>query len=92
MSLRWDQRDTGSRKDYTTDRNKEWEVRLTLAQNYWANDVQREHMEKAAIRCLAATLYEDVLRELPTLRLCIESGDKIGALLAADRIEAATRP
>lgn len=74
------------------DRHSEWVVVLTLKQTYWANTAQRPHAEKAAIRCLAATLYEDVLREIPQLRLCIQSGDKNGALRAVDRIQQATNP
>lgn len=84
--------ETGARKNYTLDRNEEWVIELRLSQNFWANRVQRPHVERAAIEALAAMLYEDVLRELPRLRLCIQSGDKHGAMEVADRIERASKP
>jgi hypothetical protein len=82
---------TGARRQ-EIDRRDEWFVELRLRQNYWANNAQRPDFEKAALRCLAADLYADVLRELPRLRLAIMSGDKAGAMAAVDRIDAATQP
>lgn len=84
--------ETGEIRPHTLDRNEEWELRLTLSQKFWANRVQRPGVEKIARRALAAELYADVLRELPHLRLCIESGDVAGARESVERIEQATRP
>lgn len=74
------------------DSHAEFEVELVLRQNFWANRAQEEGRTKYAIDCIAADLYEDVLRELPRLRNAIASGDRDGALEAVSRIEQATRP
>ncbi len=83
---------TGNLKEFTTDRNKEWAVKLTFVQKFWANDVQRSHVQRYAIDLMAETLFADVRRELSLLRLAIESGDKRGAIEATFRIEKATQP
>ena len=84
--------DTGNVRPYTTDRSHEWALEIRLRQTFWANGAQRRDAEKIAMRALAASLYEDVLRHLPHLRLCISSGDYEGAMETIDLIEKATRP
>jgi hypothetical protein len=83
---------TGQVRHDTLDRNKQWALEIRLRQVYWANDAQRASVEKVAMQALSASLYEDVLRELPMLRLAIMSGDASGALMACDRITKATQP
>jgi|SRR5690348_11383427 len=83
--------ETGRMAD-TIDRSTEYLLTLRLAQNFWANRAQRDAAHKAALRALAAHLYEDVLREIPHLILAIESGDREEALVAALRIQSATQP
>jgi len=82
---------TGRMRD-TIDKSTEYVLKLSLAQNFWANSAQRSSAQQAALRALAAYLYEDVLREIPRLILAIESGDREEALATALRIESATRP
>jgi len=91
-SVTFDCKETGGVKLDTFDSNEEWELRLVLAQRFWANRAQRPHVEQRARKALAAKLYEDVLRELPHLRLCIESGDTEGAREACARIQEACTP
>ena len=74
------------------DRNIKWELKLTLIQSYWANKVQQPQMERIAMAALSQFLYQDILSELPHLRLQIQSGDKVGAMNTIDRIEGVTRP
>ena len=69
------------------DRRDEFELRLQIAVPFWANKAQFSDARLAAMRHLAKALYEDALREVSRLRLCIHSGDAIGALECADRIE-----
>lgn len=83
---------TGEIKPHTLNANEEWELRLTFVQRFWANRVQRPRVEAMAREAMAAAVFADVLRELPHLRLCIESGDTLGAHEAVDRIERATKP
>lgn len=77
---------TGQIRPHTLDRNEEWELTLTLKQNYWANKAQREGVEKLAMRAIAADLYRDVLEVLPALRLAITSGDRDGALALTEQL------
>lgn len=84
--------ETGAVRDYTSDRNQEWALEIRVRQTFWANQAQRRDAEKLAMQALAASLYGDVLRHLPHLRLCITSGDATGALTTIDMIEAATKP
>lgn len=83
---------TGNVNHYTIDRNTEYVVKLEIAQNFWANTAQYHDGKKIAIECIAQYLYEDVLREIPHLLNCIQSGDKQGAIEAALRIKQATQP
>ena len=69
------------------DRSDEFELRLHIVVPFWANKAQFHNARNAAMKVLATTLYEDALREVSRLRLCIHSGDALGALDCADRIE-----
>jgi hypothetical protein len=84
--------DTGRIKDYEISKNKEWIVSLTVSQNYWANDAQRDSAEKIAIECIAQALYNDVLPFIPRLKLAIQSGLKMDALRIVCEMERAMRP
>ena len=72
----------------TIDRSTEFELRLQIVVPFWANQAQFEGTRRVALRYMAFELYGDTLTELSRLRLCIESGDALGALECARRIEA----
>ena len=82
---------TGRMRD-TIDQSTEFELRLRLVQNFWANQAQYASAHKAAMRALAAHLYEDVLRDIHYLILAIESGDREEALTVALRMKELTQP
>jgi len=78
---------TGEVRDYTPDRNQEWELRASLTVRFWANTSQVRESTKVARRVLASRIYSDVLAEFPRLRLALFSDDREEALACMDRID-----
>ena len=79
---------TGQIRHDTTDSNSEWHLTATLCVTFWANNAQLSTAKKLAEKVLVARLYQDVLAELPELRLAISNGDRRAALRVCDRIDA----
>lgn len=86
MQVTLDAEATG-RERPTIDRSTEYELCLQISVPFWANKAQFHSARDAALRQLANTLYEDALAEVHRLRVCIHSGDALGALECAGRIE-----
>lgn len=83
---------TGEIKDCTLDRNEEYILTLTVSQQFWANSVQATDARKYAMEAIANFMYGDVLREVHHALVCIESGDRPGAIAACLRIKEVTQP
>lgn len=81
---------TGEVRQHQLSQNEEYELVLMIRQNFWANRAQRADAAKYARHSMARFLFQDVVRELSHLRLCITSGDRNGAMKTVDRIQKAT--
>jgi hypothetical protein len=81
------ERTTGKIRQYTLDRNEEYELTLTVGVRYWANKVQRADARQNAEAILARTLYQDVLAELSQIRHAVYDGDQMAALRRIGELE-----
>lgn len=78
---------TGKIRPDTLDANEEWHLTARVGVTFWANKAQFHDAMKVAERALIARLYEDVLAELPELRLALSDGNRRAALEICGRIE-----
>ena len=69
----------------------EWELMARIRVTFRANRAQFESAQRTAMQYLLHLLYDDVLREIPSLRMAISDGDRRAAYQACDRIESAMR-
>jgi len=66
---------------------EEWVLTGKIHVIFWANSDEYGHARKRAEEVLLSTLYEDVMRELPRLKMAISDGDRAAAFSAVSRIQ-----
>ena len=71
--------------------NEEWHLTAKVRVTFWANKAQFHDAMKIAERALIARLYEDIIIELPELRLALSDGNRRAALEIFGRIESKLR-
>lgn len=80
-------RKTGEAIPYTLDQNEEWLLEARVWVKFWANPAQIHDAQKIALRALYAGIYQEILRELPRLRLAISDGTRPLAFSICDKME-----
>src|ERR1700744_2080282 len=86
LSISFDRRETGRIEPMGFANSKEYELSVTLASRFWANQAQLQQAREVAERSLATLLYHDVLGRLSQIEHAVINGDGEAAYAACSQL------